>query len=255
VIGAVIAAQARLVREEGVEHTYACLPLLTWADILREQGYADEALRRYQAALERARAVQELRGTVSSLAGTAIVAMTVGRLEEAAWLFGAAEAFCDRSGLTFRTDVWIDVCAWGLPLSWQRDEAGPEVRADGVDAGGSDHGARRPPIPDPDAQAWIAGWSVPIGEAVTVALAVDLSSPSRGVPRRPSLAAPPQGILSPREQEVLVLLCQRLTDPQIAERLFLSPRTVESHVASLLRKLDVANRRDTAAAAVRLGLV
>jgi hypothetical protein len=46
-----------------------------------------------------------------------------------------------------------------------------------------------------------------------------------------------------------------LTDPQIAEHLFLSPRTVESHVANLLRKLDVSNRRDAAAAAARLGLV
>jgi DNA-binding CsgD family transcriptional regulator len=51
------------------------------------------------------------------------------------------------------------------------------------------------------------------------------------------------------------LLCQDLTDPQIAERLFLSPRTVESHVASLLRKLDVSNRRDAVAAAVLLGVV
>jgi DNA-binding NarL/FixJ family response regulator len=60
--------------------------------------------------------------------------------------------------------------------------------------------------------------------------------------------------LSPRERDVLALLCQGLTDPQIAEQLFLSPRTVESHVASLLRKLDVTNRRDAAAAAVSLGL-
>ena len=51
------------------------------------------------------------------------------------------------------------------------------------------------------------------------------------------------------------MLCRCLTDPQIAERLFLSPRTVESHVASLLRKLDVANRRDAATVAVRSGLV
>jgi DNA-binding NarL/FixJ family response regulator len=51
------------------------------------------------------------------------------------------------------------------------------------------------------------------------------------------------------------LLGQGLTDPQIAEHLFLSPRTVESHVASLRRKLDAANRRDAAAAAVRLGLI
>lgn len=58
-----------------------------------------------------------------------------------------------------------------------------------------------------------------------------------------------------REQEVLALLCQRLTDPEIAARLFLSPRTVNHHVANVLGKLGVANRRDAAALAAGRGLV
>ncbi len=54
--------------------------------------------------------------------------------------------------------------------------------------------------------------------------------------------------LSRREQEVLRLLAQGLTDRQIAESLTISTRTVESHVASILRKLDVPNRAAAARA-------
>jgi predicted ATPase/DNA-binding CsgD family transcriptional regulator len=49
--------------------------------------------------------------------------------------------------------------------------------------------------------------------------------------------------VSEREAEVLALVGQRLTNAQIAARLYLSVRTVESHVSSLLRKLGVADRR------------
>ena len=61
--------------------------------------------------------------------------------------------------------------------------------------------------------------------------------------------------LTRREQEVLALLCQRLTDPEIAARLFVSPRTVSSHVANMLAKLGAANRREAVDIAVRNQLV
>jgi DNA-binding NarL/FixJ family response regulator len=61
-------------------------------------------------------------------------------------------------------------------------------------------------------------------------------------------------LLTAREHEVLRLLCRRLTDREIAERLFISTRTVESHVGNILGKLSVANRRDAATVAARLGL-
>jgi DNA-binding NarL/FixJ family response regulator len=61
--------------------------------------------------------------------------------------------------------------------------------------------------------------------------------------------------LTRREHEVLRLVCLRLTDPEIASYLFIGTRTVESHVASILNKLNVANRREAATAARRLGFV
>ncbi|MFP3992145.1 LuxR C-terminal-related transcriptional regulator [Streptomyces sp. E11-3] len=49
--------------------------------------------------------------------------------------------------------------------------------------------------------------------------------------------------ISAREGEVLALLGEHLSNAEIAARLFISVRTVESHVSSLLRKLDMPDRR------------
>lgn len=54
------------------------------------------------------------------------------------------------------------------------------------------------------------------------------------------------GLLSAREQEVLRLLAEGMTDREIANALAISPRTVESHVSSVLRKLGVRNRAEAA---------
>lgn len=60
--------------------------------------------------------------------------------------------------------------------------------------------------------------------------------------------------LTRREREVLILLCKRMTDSEIAQALYISPRTASGHVASTLRKLKVTNRRDAAVIAARSGL-
>lgn len=65
--------------------------------------------------------------------------------------------------------------------------------------------------------------------------------------------APIDGDVSDREAEVLALIGARLTNAEIARRLFISVRTVESHVSSLLRKLDAANRRELANLAASSG--
>ena len=50
--------------------------------------------------------------------------------------------------------------------------------------------------------------------------------------------------LTPREQQVAWLMAQGCTNPQIAERLFISRETVKSHAGSVLRKLELRSRRE-----------
>jgi predicted ATPase/DNA-binding CsgD family transcriptional regulator/transcriptional regulator with XRE-family HTH domain len=60
--------------------------------------------------------------------------------------------------------------------------------------------------------------------------------------------------LSAREAEVLRLVAEGLTNPQIADRLYLSPRTVDAHLQRIYRKLDVSNRGAAIRFAIEHGL-
>jgi len=61
--------------------------------------------------------------------------------------------------------------------------------------------------------------------------------------------------LSQRERQVLGLVAQGQTNPEIAEALFISPRTVKNHVSNILRKLEVPDRTQAALLAQRMGLL
>ena len=76
------------------------------------------------------------------------------------------------------------------------------------------------------------------------------------IPRGPreQTRANPAG-LTARELEVLALLADGLTNAQLADRLFLSAKTVDHHVSSVLRKLGAPNRAAAAAAARQRGLL
>jgi len=70
-------------------------------------------------------------------------------------------------------------------------------------------------------------------------------------------AGPPRGIelLTDREREVLKLVAQGLPTKEIASKLFISARTVETHRANLMRKLDLHSVAKLTQFAIREGLV
>jgi len=60
--------------------------------------------------------------------------------------------------------------------------------------------------------------------------------------------------LTEREREILLLLAGGRSNPQIAEALFISPKTASVHVSNILAKLGVDSRIEAAAVAHRLGV-
>ncbi len=60
--------------------------------------------------------------------------------------------------------------------------------------------------------------------------------------------------LTKQENNVLVLLARGWRTAQIAQELFISPRTVETHLAHIFEKLDVSSRTEAAVYAIRANL-
>ncbi len=61
--------------------------------------------------------------------------------------------------------------------------------------------------------------------------------------------------LTPREMQVLALLVEGLSNPQIAQRLTVSRSTAKAHVSNILSKLEVSNRAEAVAVALRGNLI
>jgi len=192
-------------------------------DVEREGGDHQQAALYYRESVELAQSHGDRRFLAEVLAGIAMLCATRGQSAAAARLFSAATALHEQVG--------APVERWERPAF---DRGMALVRS--------------ALTPDAFAEAWRAGATQPPATIALDALTTILGA-ERGADEPPALAG-----LTPRERDVLVLLAGGLTDREIAEALFISPRTVGGHVTNLLGKLGVESRTAAAAWAVRNGL-
>ena len=81
--------------------------------------------------------------------------------------------------------------------------------------------------------------------------ALDALDRRLGAPAHRTAGASGPTALTPREEEVLALVAEGLSNAELAERLFISPRTAGVHVSNILAKLGVSSRTEAAAWALR----
>ncbi len=188
------------------------------AHILVVLGELDRARALYQASLVLLRENDNEEFIPACLKGLADIAAAQGEPVWAARLWGVAEALRE---------------ALGTPLP-------PVARADyerAVAAARTTSGGRA------FAAAWAEGRTMTPEQVLTVPppMGEPISSePSSTSPVKSPLTYPDD--LTAREVEVLCLLAQGWTDAQIAEQLVISPRTVNTHLTSIYRKIQVSTR-------------
>ena len=62
-------------------------------------------------------------------------------------------------------------------------------------------------------------------------------------------------VITRREEEVLQLIADGCSTPEVASRLFISQKTVKNHLASIYQKLDARDRTQAVVQAVRMGII
>lgn len=169
-------------------------------------------------ALEREAAIGDLAGVTRSLEALAVLAAREKNPKKAARLFGAGAALRERFG-------------FARPL---RAQAGYDAEV----------GTARP-LTEPALwqQAWGEGFDLSVDQAVAYA--------RKGRGRR---GRPPSGwdSLTPAEHEVVALVVEGLSNPDVGERLFISRRTVQHHLSHVYAKLGITSRRELMGEAQRL---
>ncbi len=94
--------------------------------------------------------------------------------------------------------------------------------------------------------------AVALGET---ALSPGLAASMLAEVRRQGSNPAPERLITTREEEVLQLIADGCSTPEVAEQLFISQKTVKNHLASIYQKLDARDRTQAVLQAVRMGIV
>jgi predicted ATPase/DNA-binding CsgD family transcriptional regulator len=208
-----------LARDAGL-HRFVALAYQDLGFLALQRSDDAGAMAHFRTSLEHSAALGK-RENLMSLSGCVGVAARQGQWERAARLCGAVDALCANLDRRFRQLQQADF-----------DHATAAVRA------------RRsePRI----AAAWLEGQALSLEQAIQYALTMPAVAEATPPARQSDLVIFPPSTypagLTAREVEVLRLLAQRLTYPQIAEKLIISRRTVNAHVTSIYSKLGVNHR-------------
>lgn len=194
---------------------------------------------RWQGDLARSR--EEAERALEVAGAAAGVSFIVGRLAWRSWRAGGPAV--DYAAAPFQAMIdgrWAEAAA-----DWQRRD-GQVLRADALAEGDEEAVAEALAFLD------IRGATVAAADLRSRLRARGVTRIPRG-PRRSTVAN--AAGLTVRQAEVVALLAEGLTNAEIAERLTLSPKTVDHHVSAVLAKLGVARRGQVAAVARREGLL
>jgi non-specific serine/threonine protein kinase len=218
-----------LVREREIQFSWlAGITQANLGNVARDRGDHARALSCYREALALGKAHGDKRILAIAVDGAAGVAMARGQAERAGRLFGAAAALREEAGIPVDAPL---LRAWERGMAATRTAVGEAAFA----------------------AALATGRAVPLEASVAEVAALTKEVDAKEVAIDEGEAAATYG-LTTREMDVLRLLAAGRTDREIAETLFLSSRTVNTHTARIYAKLGVGSRAEAAAWAVRHGI-